>query len=199
MKIAKKVIPFLVASGLLATSVAFAGSDPELFRLSKYKGFVGEKVKITGKNFGGDRGKVMFDDWTRAEILSWSKKKIYIRVPDVEVTKTHKVRVCKRYEDCTRSQKFFVKRTGPELWRIKNVSDGKKYEGAPGDRLKLTGQNFGSKNISVVFGSVSAIITSRTKKWIKVIVTDLERDKTYSVYVTDGTNNSNSQDFFVTP
>jgi hypothetical protein len=92
-----------------------------------------------------------------------------------------------------------VKRTGPELWRIKNVSDGKKYEGAPGDRLKLTGQNFGSKNISVVFGSVSAIITSRTKKWIKVIVPDLERDKTYSVYVTDGTNNSNSQDFFVTP
>jgi len=199
MKIAKKAIPFLVASGLLVSSVAFAGSDPELYKLSKYKGYVGEKVKITGKNFGKEKGKVMFDDWTRAEIVSWSKKKITIRVPDVAVTKTHKVRVCKRYDDCTRSQKFFVKRTGPELWRIKNVSNGKKYEGVPSDRLKITGQNFGSKNISVMFGNVSAKITSRTKKWIKVIVPDLERDKTYSVYVTDGTNNSNSQDFFVKP
>lgn len=199
MKIARKIIPFLVASGLLTTSVAFAGSDPILYRLSKYKGYVGEKVKITGVNFGSEEGKVMFDDWTRAEILSWSKKKIIIRVPDVAVTKTHKVRVCKRYDDCTRSQKFFVKRKGPELWRIKNVSDGKKYEGRPGDKLKLTGQNFGSKNITVMFGDVRARITSRTKKWIKVIVPELEKDRTYSVFVTDGTNDSNSQNFYVKP
>ncbi len=201
MKIAKKVFLLFIVVGflLVAASTAFAGSKPELYRLSKYKGYVGDKVKITGINFGREKGKVMFDDWTRAEILSWSKKKIIIRVPDVEVTKTHKVRVCKRYDDCTRAQKFFVKRKGPELWRIKNVNDGKKYSGVPGDKLLLTGQNFGASNIKVMFGSVSAKIVSRTKKWIKVIVPELERDKTYPVYVTDGINNSNAQDFYVTP
>lgn len=199
MKIAKKAIPLLVASGLLAASVAFAGSDPELYKLSKYRGYVGEKVKITGINFGGEKGKVMFDDWTKAEIVSWSKKKIIIRVPDVTVTKTHKVRVCKRYDDCTRSQKFFVKRTGPELWRIKNLSNGKNYQGIPGDRLKITGLNFGSENISVTFGTAPAKILSRTKKTIRIVVPDVARDGTYSVYVTDGVNNSNSQNFYIKP
>ncbi len=199
MRIAKKIISFAIVSGILAVSTAFAGSDPELYRLSKYKGYAGEKVKITGINFGKKKGKVMFDDWTKAPIVKWSKKKIIIRVPDIAVTKNHRVRVCKRYDDCTRSQKFFVKRKGPELWRIKNLINGKKYEGVPGDRLKLTGQNFGSQNIAVMFGDISARITSRTKKWIKIIIPELERDKTYSVYVTDGTNNSNAQDFFVKP
>lgn len=199
MKIAKKAIPFIIASGMLVALTASAGSDPELFKLSKYKGYVGEKVKITGINFGKKKGKVMFDDWTKAPIVKWSKKKIIIRVPDVAVTKTHKVRVCKRYDDCTRSQKFFVKRTGPELWKIKNYNNSNNYQGAPGDKLKLKGQNFGSKNVSVLFDDVPARITSRTKKWIKVIIPDLERDKTYSVYVTDGTNDSNSQDFYVKP
>ena len=199
MKTAKKIILLAAVAGFLTTSVALAGSKPVLYRLSKYKGTVGEKVKITGKNFGSEKGKVMFDDWTRAEILSWSKKKIVIRVPEVEVTKTHKVRVCKRYDDCTRSQKFFVKRSGPELWRIKNLSGSNNYQGKPGDKLKLTGQNFGSKNISVFFGETPGKITSRTKKWIKVVVPDLERDRTYSVYVTDGVNSSNSQNFYVVP
>lgn len=199
MKIAKRAIPFIVAAGLLAASTAFAGSDPELYKLSKYKGYAGEKVKITGINFGKKSGKVMFDDWTKAEIVSWSKKKIVIRVPDVAVTKTHKVRVCKRHDDCTRSQKFFVKRTGPELWKIKNLSGSKKYQGKPGDKLKLTGQNFGSGHVSVLFGSTPAKITSRTKKWIKVIVPELARDRTYAVKVTDGDPDSNTQDFYVTP
>jgi hypothetical protein len=199
MKIAKKIVPFLVFGGMLIASTAFAGSDPELFRLSKYKGFVGEKVKITGKNFGNENGKVMFDDWTKAEIVSWSKKRIIILVPDVAVTKTHKVRVCKRHDDCTRSQRFFVKRTGPELWRIKNLSDGNNYKGVPGDHLKLTGLNFDSQNVSVKFGDVKAEIIKRTKKTIFVKVPDMQRDKTYSIFVTDGVNSSNSQDFYVKP
>jgi len=199
MKTTKKVILLLLVGGFLTTSVALAGSKPVLYRLSKYKGTVGEKVKITGRNFGSEKGKVMFDDWTRAEILSWSKKKIVIRVPDIEVTKTHKVRVCKRGDDCTRSQKFFVKRSGPELWRIGNLSGSNNYQGKPGDRLKLTGQNFGSKNISVLFGDTPGKITSRTKKWIKVMVPNLEKDRTYPVYATDGINSSNSQDFYITP
>jgi len=199
MKTAKKIILLTAVAGFLTTSVALAGSKPVLYRLSQYKGTVGEKVKITGKNFGSEKGKVMFDDWTRAEILSWSKKKIVIRVPEVEVTKTHKVRVCKRYDDCTRSQKFFVKRSGPELWRIKNLSGSNNYQGKPGDKLKLTGQNFGSENISVFFGETPGKITSRTKKWIKVVVPDLKKDRTYSVYVTDGVNSSNSQNFYVVP
>ncbi|MFH0930091.1 MAG: IPT/TIG domain-containing protein [Candidatus Moraniibacteriota bacterium] len=199
MKIAKKAISLIIVSGILAASTAFAGSNPQLYRLSKYRGFVGEKVKITGINFGGEQGKVMFDDWTKAEIVSWSKKKIIIRVPDVAVTKAHKVRVCKRYDDCARSQKFFVKRSGPELWKIKNLSGSKNYQGKPGDTLKLTGQNFGSKNISVLFGDTPGRITSRTKKWIKVVVPELERDKTYAVKVTNGYPDSNTQDFYITP
>ncbi len=199
MKIIKKAVPFLIAGGVLFGSVALAGSDPELFKLSKYKGAVGEKVTIKGKNFGGDRGKVMFDDFTRAPILKWSKKRIVISVPDVAVTKTHKVRVCKRGDDCTRSQKFFVKRTGPELWRIKNLSDGNNYQGVPGDRLKITGQNFKPGSISVKFGDVSGNITKRTSRVIYVTVPDLARNKTYQIFVTDGTHNSNSQDFFIKP
>jgi hypothetical protein len=199
MEIAKKISVAAVAFGIFAASAASAGSDPELYKLSKYKGFVGEKVKITGINFGKEKGKVMFDDWTRAEILSWSKKKIYIRVPDIAVTKTYKVRVCKRYDDCTRSQKFFVKRKGPELWRIKNLSGSKNYQGKPGDKLKLTGQNFDSANISVLFGNTPGRIISRTKKWIEVIVPELERDRTYAVKVVDGDPDSNTQDFYVTP
>ena len=112
MKIVKTAISIIVASGILAASTAFAGCDPQLYRLSKYSGFAGEKIKITGINFGNRKGKVMFDDWTKAEIVSWGKKKITILVPDVEVTEAHKVRVCDRNNDCTRSQKFFVKRTG---------------------------------------------------------------------------------------
>lgn len=199
MKIAKRTISFVIAASLLAASTALAGSDPELYKLSKYKGYVGEKVKITGINFGKEKGKVMFDDWTKAPIVKWSKKKIIIRVPDVAVTKTHKVRVCKRYDDCTRSQKFFVKRAGPELWRIKNLSNGKNYQGIPGDKLKITGLNFGSENISVMFGTAPARILSRTKKTIRIVVPDVARDDTYSVYVTDGVNNSNSQNFYIRP
>jgi len=199
MKIAKGTLALAIATGLLMASAAFAGSDPELYKLSQYKGFVGEKVKITGIDFGKKKGKVMFDDWTKDKIVSWSKKKIVIRVPDVEVTKTHKVRVCKRYGDCTRSQKFFVKRSGPELWKIKNLSGSENYQGVPGDKLKLTGQNFGSKNISVLFGDTPGRITSRTKKWIKVIVPDVVRDRTYAVKVIDGDPDSNTQDFYVKP
>lgn len=199
MKIAKTAIALAIAGGILAASTAFAGSDPQLYKLSKYKGFVGEKVKITGINFGGDQGKVMFDDWTKAEIVSWSKKKIIILVPDVAVTKTHKVRVCKRGDDCTRSQKFFVKRSGPELWKIKNLSGSKNYQGKPGDKLRLTGQNFDEKDIAVLFDSTSAKITSRTKKWIEAIVPELQRDKTYAVKVTDGDPDSNTQDFYIIP
>jgi hypothetical protein len=197
MKIAKRIVPFLVAGGLLVASTAFAGSDPVLYKLSKYKGYVGEKVKINGRNFGKDGGKVIFDDWTKAEIVSWGKKRIVILVPDVAVTKTHKVRVCKSHDDCSRSQKFFVKRAGPELWRIKNLSDGNNYKGVPGDRLKLTGLNFESQNISVKFGDTKAEITKRTSKSIFVKVPDVQRDETYSVVVTDGTNSSNSQNFYV--
>jgi hypothetical protein len=201
MKIAKKIVPFLIAGGMLFSSAALAAKKPQLYKLSKYKGVVGEKIQIKGINFGSEKGKVMFDDWTEAEIVSWSKKKIVIRVPDVSVTKTHKVRVCKRYDDddCTRSQKFFVKRTGPELWQIKRVNDGKMYSGNPGDKALITGQNFGSGNISVIFGTTAAKIVSRTSKKIVAIVPDLERNKTYSVYVTDGTNSSSSQDFYVNP
>jgi hypothetical protein len=198
MKIAKKIVPFLVAGGMLIASTTFAGSDPVLYKLSKYKGFVGEKVKITGRNFGEDGGKVIFDDWTKAEIVSWGKKKIVIRVPDIAVTKTHKVRVCKSHDDCSRSQKFFVKRTGPELWRIKRVNDGKMYSGNPGDKLLITGQNFKSSSI-VKFGDATANIVGRSSKKLYVIVPDIEKNKTYSVYVVDGANKSNEQNFFVNP
>ncbi len=199
MKIVKTAISIIVASGILAASTAFAGCDPQLYRLSKYSGFAGEKIKITGINFGNRKGKVMFDDWTKAEIVSWGKKKITILVPDVEVTEAHKVRVCDRNNDCTRSQKFFVKRTGPELWKIKNLSGSKNYQGKPGDVLKLTGQNFGANDISVLFGSTSARIIARKKTWMKVVVPELERNKTYAVKVTDGAPDSNTQDFFVIP
>lgn len=200
MKIAKKVIPFIVASGIFVASNAFAGSgDPELYKLSKYSGFAGEKIKITGINFGKRKGKVMFDDWTKAQIVGWGKKKITILVPDVDVTEAHKVRVCDKNNDCTRSQKFFVKRAGPELWKIKNLSDSKNYQGKPGDTLKLTGQNFGSKDLSVLFGSTSARIITRKKKWLKVVVPELERNKTYAIKVTDGAPDSNTQDFYITP
>jgi len=198
MKIAKKIVPFLVAGGMLVASTAFAGSDPVLYKLSKYKGAVGEKVKITGRNFGKEGGKVIFDDYTKAEIVSWGKKKIVIRVPDIAVTKTHKVRVCKSHDDCSRSQKFFVKRSGPELWQIKRINDGKMYSGNTGDKLLVTGQNFTS-NSTVKFGDTTAHIYKRSSKKLYVIVPNVEKDKTYSVYVVDGSNKSNEQDFYVNP
>ncbi len=55
MKIAKRTISFVIAASLLAASTALAGSDPGLYKLSKYKGYVGEKVKITGINFGKEK------------------------------------------------------------------------------------------------------------------------------------------------
>lgn len=199
MKIIKKAVPFVIAAGILTGSVALASHSPKLFRLSSYKGTIGQRIKVTGMNFGKQEGEIKFDGVEDVAVDHWSRHKVYFRVPNIAEGKSYNVRVCRKDEDCTKSQKFYVKRSGPELWRIKNLSDGDNYQGVPGDRLKLTGLNFDAKNIAVKFGSANAQILKRTKKVIEVRVPDIERNKTYAVFVTDGTHDSNSQDFFIKP
>jgi hypothetical protein len=72
------------------------------------------------------------------------------------------------------------------------------YSGNPGDKILITGQNFTSSSI-VKFGDTTANIVKRSNKKLYVIVPDVKKDKTYSVYVIDGANKSNEQDFYVNP
>ena len=199
MKIIKKTIPFIIAGGILAGSIAIAAETPKLYRLSQYKGEIGDKIRVKGINFGKHEGEIIFDGADKVNVENWKDKRIIFHVPDVAEGKTYKVRICRKNGECTKYQKFYVKRTGPELWRIKNLSDKNNYKGVPGDRLKLTGLNFDSKNIAVKFSGANAEILERTKKTIYVRVPDLARDKAYSVYVTDGNHDSNSQNFYIKP
>ncbi|MFA5925524.1 MAG: IPT/TIG domain-containing protein [Parcubacteria group bacterium] len=201
VKLRKTAIALILAGSFLVGSVQNAGAAkcPRLYKFSAYKGSPGKLIKISGKDFGNEEGQVKFGD-TNAEVKKWSKKKIYVYVPEVELGNTYRVRVCKDVGACTKSMKFFVTYPGPQLYRIKNISNKNDYyKGSVGDKLEIKGINFNKRNISVKFGSESAKIIKRSNKTIRVAVPNVAKDKTYSVFVTDGENNSNAQDFYVKP
>lgn len=198
--ISKILLPIVVLPGLFVSSPAMAGSSPKMFSLSNYRGEVGLDVTIKGKNFGSDRGEVKFSDAEDVQIKKWSKKRVQFVVPQIETQKSYRVRVCKQGGKCSKYQKFYVTRTGPEIHVIRNLtSPSEKYKGDPGDRLKITGLNFGSKNLRILFGDETVTPTIRKKKFVVFVVPDVKRDSTYSVRVTDLANVSNAQDFFVKP
>jgi hypothetical protein len=198
----KKTVAIIVLTGsFLATGSqsVLAAKCPRIYKFSDYKDSPGQLIKISGKDFGGSVGQVKFGE-TNAEVKKWGKKRIYVYVPEVELGQTYRVRVCRDAGACSKSMKFFVTFPGPQLYRIKNVSNKNDYyKGNVGDKLELKGINFNKKNISVMFDGVNARILNRTKKTIYVLVPELTKNKTYSIYVTDGRNNSNSQDFYVKP
>lgn len=201
MKNVQKVLVLLViALGLMFASPAMAGSTPKMYTLSNYRGEVGLKVTIKGKNFSSRSGEVKFDGAESVEIKKWRKNRVEFVVPEIETQKSYRVRVCNKNGKCSKYQKFYVTRTGPEMHKIKNLtSPSEVYKGDPGDSLKITGLNFGSKNLRIIFGDESIAPTKRKKKYVVFTVPNVARNATYSVRITDLANESNTQDFFVKP
>lgn len=200
-KLKKTAVALALTSSFLVMGVnaVLAESCPRIYKFSDYKDSPGKLIKISGRDFGSSEGQVKFGD-TNADVKSWGRKKIYVYVPDVDLGQTYRVRVCRDAGSCSKSMKFFVTYPGPQMYQIKNISDRHDYyRGNVGDTLEIKGINFNKKNIAVKFGDVSAKILKRTKKAIKIRVPDLTKDKTYSVYVTDGRYDSNAQDFYVKP
>jgi hypothetical protein len=194
MKNVQRVLVSLaVLSGLVFSGSALAGSGPKMSTLSKYKGQVGERITIKGKNFGKKNGEVIFDHAASVEIKSWRKNRVEFYIPNLDPQNSYRVRVCQRDGDCSKYQKFYVTRTGPEIDVLS------KYSGVPGDKVKIKGLNFSSRSTNVLFGSNEVTPSKRTSKVIYFVIPNVSRGATYSVKVTDGTNTSNGQDFWVTP
>lgn len=189
----KILVPLAILSGLMLSSPALAGSGPKMFTLSKYKGQVGEKIKIKGKNFGKHRGEVIFDHAANVEIKSWKRNRVEFYIPNLDPQNSYRVKVCNKKGNCSKYQKFYVTRTGPEIDVLN------KYSGVPGDSVKIKGLNFSSNNTRVLFGSEEVTPYKRTSKTIYFVIPNVTRGATYSVKVTDGTNTSAGQNFWVTP
>lgn len=188
--ISKILLPVIILPGILLANPAWAGHGPKMTTLSKYKGKVGDQITIKGKNFGSRKGEVIFDHAENVEVRSWGKKRVIFYIPDVEPQNSYRVRICQKDGDCTKYQKFYVTRTGPEI----NVLS--KYDGVSGDKIKIKGLNFSSKSTKVLFGSTEVTPYKRTSKTLYFTVPNIVSG-TYSVKVTDGANTSNGQDFWL--
>jgi hypothetical protein len=53
--------------------------------------FVGKKIAIRGEGFGNEPGEVIFSENVKAEIISWSFRRIWVLVPEGAITGTVKV------------------------------------------------------------------------------------------------------------
>ena len=198
---AKKILAVaaLGTAMLVFSFSASAGSHPRLYKLSRYKGEIGKKIKIKGKHFGKKKGEIIFGG-EKVKIKKWRKSKITFYVPAVKTGETYKIRVCSKRNGCSRGQRFYVTRTGPEIWRIKNYNNKNNYQGVPGDKIRIKGRNFRSaRHVWILFGDHEVAPIKRSKKKIYFYIPNVERDKTYSVRVTDGVNVSNAQDFYLKP
>lgn len=189
--ISKIILPMVILPGLLVSSPTMASESPRMFTLSKYKGKVGDKIRIKGRDFGKRAGEVIFDHADSVRIKSWRKNKVEFYIPNVEAQNSYRVRVCKTNGECSKYQKFYVTRTGPEMHTLSE------YNGVPGDSVRIKGLNFSSRNTKVLFGSHEVTPSKRTKKTIVFTIPDVTRGETYAVSVTDGANTSNAQNFFV--
>ena len=53
--------------------------------------YVGKKIAIRGRGFGKESGEVIFSKNIKAEIVSWSSRRIWVIVPEGAITGTVKV------------------------------------------------------------------------------------------------------------
>ena len=204
--VATLLVVLLLVLPLVPLASALATSSPELWRIinqssphpNSYQGFVGDELKITGTNFNQDGIKVNFGSTQVAP--SWkNNNEIYINVPDVAKDKTYPISITNGTET-SNVQNFYVTLTAsstPELWRIINIECNNLYNGVVGDRLKLTGANLDQPGIMVKFGSTQVTPISKTAGEILIKVPDVAKDKTYPISITNGTETSNVQDFYV--
>ena len=100
---AKKILAVaaLGTAMLVFSFSASAGSHPRLYKLSRYKGEIGKKIKIKGKHFGKKKGEIIFGG-EKVKIKKWRKSKITFYVPAVKTGETYKVRVCSKRNIITR-------------------------------------------------------------------------------------------------
>jgi hypothetical protein len=78
----------LVTFGLMAGPIICAAEEsgpcpkPYIDTIYPRSAGVGQEIKIRGKRFGTDPGKVLFAPGVEAEIVTWTNRRVWVRVPD---------------------------------------------------------------------------------------------------------------------
>ena len=140
------------------TNEKFFDIQPSIKGLSPGNGGPGDKVTVTGHNFGNyiDRGKV-FAGSKEVKVLKWTDRSIDITMPASvntgDIKEEKKRRDIRRYLEIT-VQSGKIKSAGKEFRWDPEISGISPSEAGPGSTIEIEGRNFGKlvSSIKVIFG-----------------------------------------------
>ena len=183
---------------------------PSIKSLHPNNGGPGEKISISGRNFGSyiDQGKV-FVGSKEAKITRWTKKSIEFIMPDSintsDMKEEKKRKRTKRWIDVY-VQAGKIKGGGKEFYWNPEIRRVDPNEAGPGSKISISGRNFGKlvNSITVVFGNkkVKALSLNDdgiTAKIPESISQEDIKDGKLEVSVTVGGVDSNSKGISVSP
>lgn len=161
--------------------------NPSITTITSNKVLTGDKMVITGKNFGAERGssKVYFNDIPAVVYYSWTDTQIEVEVPTINSGGKVKVVVNNISSNLV---EYFL----DDNPRIISIGNGRAYVD---QEVSIKGINFGSSKGSVSFnGTLATNITKWNDTLITVVVP--QNATTGNVIVTAGGKKSNG--FFFT-
>ncbi len=197
----KKMLPFAVFSFfivLLAVSLYVTDNPPKIYTLKPSVALPGEKIEIIGKNFGKTRGGseviIAGIQPTLSNYISWTSKKIILKVPD----DVKSGRLYVKTESGTSNGPLFVNKEyvpvvikGPSKPGEPYIRSVTPQKGRVGQKVTIEGLNFGlSQGSGKVFFSFYSGKTASGSNYISCSPLDFDYASWDSqkvvVYVPDG-------------
>lgn len=136
---------------------------PTISDFKPKEGVTGDEVIITGSNFGGKEA-VYFNETKVTDFISYSDKKIIVKVPAGATTGPISV--------VQGDKKYFSKEDFTCIVNVK-ITGLSSSTGLPGETISIYGENFYNLSLSqikVLFNNVSAEVVSATSKEINVVI-----------------------------
>lgn len=168
--------------------------NPSIRNISPSSTFAGNKLIITGTNFGIDKSAVIvaFDE-VDAEIISLSNTEIEVVVPPRGEKETVRIRV--KVEN--RTSNIYIFKYDYPAPAIESLSENAANEGS---EIDIIGSGFGDvkKDISVTFDGIGSAIVSVSDQLIRVTVPGYTGKKTVEIQVKVREKLSNKVSFSYT-